>query len=67
MKIKLTKLVCKRCRHEWFPRSEKLPDVCGKCKSKYWNKEVVFPSISKASKMRHKKRKTKDIKSQNVK
>jgi len=57
MEIRITKLRCLRCGHEWFPRSEKLPDVCGKCKSPYWNKKVAFPSISKASKQRNKKRK----------
>jgi predicted Zn-ribbon and HTH transcriptional regulator len=50
MEIKITKLRCLRCGHEWFPRSEEMPDVCGKCKSPYWNKKIVFPSISKAQK-----------------
>ncbi len=31
-------LRCMRCLWEWFPRSLKLPDVCPKCKSPYWNK-----------------------------
>ena len=59
MKIKITKLVCKRCGYSWFPRTLELPDVCAnkKCKSKYWNKEIKFPTISKASKSRNKKKK----------
>jgi len=39
---------CERCKHEWIPRSKikKLPIVCPKCKSPYWNtprKEVGEP------------------------
>lgn len=34
----LTALNCKRCGHKWFPRAEKLPVACPKCKSPYWNK-----------------------------
>jgi len=29
---------CYRCYHTWIRRSEKLPKVCPKCKSPYWNK-----------------------------
>ena len=34
---------CERCGHEWIPRKpwaegERLPTVCPKCKSPYWNK-----------------------------
>ncbi|MEZ4232019.1 MAG: hypothetical protein R3B89_22770 [Polyangiaceae bacterium] len=30
---------CDRCGHEWVPRTKvkKLPTVCPKCKSPYWN------------------------------
>lgn len=56
MEIKITKLKCLRCGHSWFPRSEKLPSVCGKCKSKYWREKVKYPTISKASKIRNKKK-----------
>jgi len=38
MKVKLTKLKCERCGHEWIPRTEEVI-VCPKCKSPYWNKE----------------------------
>jgi len=34
------KLKCKRCSHEWYPKTpDKLPAVCPKCKSPYWNRE----------------------------
>jgi len=37
------KFVCKRCGHEWTPRSELRPKVCPnlKCKSPYWDRERV--------------------------
>jgi len=37
MKIIITELECKRCNWVWFPRTNKLPKVCPKCKSPYWN------------------------------
>jgi Zn finger protein HypA/HybF involved in hydrogenase expression len=38
MKVKLNKIQCKRCNHEWTPRK---PEVitCPKCRSPYWNRE----------------------------
>lgn len=33
----LPELVCKRCGHEWIPRSYKLPTQCPRCHSPYWN------------------------------
>jgi DNA-directed RNA polymerase subunit RPC12/RpoP len=38
-KIRLDGYVCERCIHKWVPRdfSKKLPLVCPKCKSPYWN------------------------------
>lgn len=33
---------CNRCNHEWLPRSNlpsRLPMVCPKCSSPYWNSE----------------------------
>ena len=39
------KLRCKRCNHEWIQRDIKLPKVCPRCKSPYWNlpkKEKAF-------------------------
>jgi predicted nucleic acid-binding Zn-ribbon protein len=35
----IRKQKCKRCGHDWYPESEKLPKYCPKCKSPYWNKE----------------------------
>ena len=29
---------CLRCGHEWPSRLERLPKVCPKCNSPYWNK-----------------------------
>ena len=40
-KIVLPILKCKRCGWGWFPRAPKLPKVCPKCKSSYWNKDYV--------------------------
>ena len=34
--VKLRKLKCKRCEHEWLPRTE-YPTVCPNCKSPYWD------------------------------
>ena len=34
--IKLLK--CLRCGWEWASRMERLPKVCPRCKSPYWNK-----------------------------
>lgn len=44
------KLKCKRCGHEWYPRTPGvLPRVCPnpKCKSPYWNKERIKKSKGK--------------------
>ncbi len=40
MKIEIRKIKCKRCGHEWYPRS---PDVrkCPHCKSYYWDRKKV--------------------------
>jgi len=37
MKVKIIKLKCKRCGHEWIPRKEKVI-ICAGCHSPYWNK-----------------------------
>lgn len=29
---------CLRCKHEWASKMERLPKVCPKCKSPYWNR-----------------------------
>lgn len=37
--LKVAGWKCERCLHEWQPRDkERLPTVCPKCKSAYWNK-----------------------------
>ena len=36
MEIKLKKLKCERCGHQWIPRVEDVRE-CPKCKSPYWN------------------------------
>ena len=41
---KLFRWNCKRCGHQWIPRSEKEPKVCPKCNSPYWNKERQNPT-----------------------
>jgi len=37
--LALPRLKCIRCGHTWIPRSNKLPKVCPRCKSPYWNKQ----------------------------
>ena len=38
MKIKIMKLECKRCGHQWTPRKAEVT-ICPKCNSAYWNRE----------------------------
>jgi Zn finger protein HypA/HybF involved in hydrogenase expression len=38
MKIKLQKIICKRCGWEWTPRKPEVM-VCPKCHSPYFDKE----------------------------
>ncbi len=38
MKIKITKLLCKRCGHQWVPRREDIVK-CPKCQSPYWSRD----------------------------
>lgn len=40
-------LKCKRCGHEWYPRSRKKPDRCAnkKCNSPYWDKERIKKKV----------------------
>jgi hypothetical protein len=33
----VTKCLCLRCQHAWWPRGAYLPVLCPSCKSKYWN------------------------------
>ena len=39
----LHQLTCTRCGHKWFPRSEKKPQHCARCRSPYWDKPYVRP------------------------
>jgi len=39
--FELQKLNCIRCGHSWFKRMDRLPKVCSKCKSPYWNKSRI--------------------------
>lgn len=35
----MKKNICKRCTHEWYPRTPEKPLICPKCKSPYWDRE----------------------------
>jgi hypothetical protein len=37
MKVEIPKLKCKRCPHEWIPRTDDVR-TCPKCRSPYWDK-----------------------------
>jgi predicted Zn-ribbon and HTH transcriptional regulator len=37
MNIVLTKLTCKKCGYEWFPKVPVEPKVCPRCKSYKWH------------------------------
>ena len=37
--VALTKLTCKRCGHEWWPRSPGKPIKCPKCQTMRWDKD----------------------------
>ena len=43
MNYNLPTLKCKRCKHEWIPRTEKKPEVCPECNSPYWDKPYTRP------------------------
>lgn len=53
MEIKLTRLKCLRCGHEWVPRKKDVR-VCVKCKSAYWD----LPRIIKKDVKKDKNRKS---------
>lgn len=41
IELKVDGYECNRCKHQWIPKqkgSPKVPAVCPKCKSPYWNK-----------------------------
>jgi len=35
--VALPEYFCFRCKKVWNPRLDKIPTVCPKCKSPYWN------------------------------
>ncbi len=35
--VKIYQCICMRCAYRWFPRSERAPVMCPKCRSAYWN------------------------------
>lgn len=38
--------ICARCGHSWFGRNPNVsPTRCGKCKAKYWDREINEPKI----------------------
>lgn len=37
MKVKIKKIKCLRCGHQWVPRKEEVR-ICPKCKSAWFNK-----------------------------
>lgn len=54
------RLCCKRCGHEWFPRTDREPVVCPKCKSYKWprykdylGKDALAYVLSKNLNRRH--------------
>ncbi|KKL96446.1 hypothetical protein LCGC14_1844390 [marine sediment metagenome] len=40
MKVKITRLRCRRCGYEWPPRQEEVT-ICPKCKSPLFDKDRV--------------------------
>jgi len=42
--MRLPRMRCGRCGHEWIPRRDRPPKVCSKCKSPYWNRPKVRPA-----------------------
>jgi len=36
-RISTVECECCRCGYKWRPKSDKLPVICAKCKSPYWN------------------------------
>ncbi|MFQ5976461.1 MAG: hypothetical protein ACE5J5_09135 [Candidatus Hydrothermarchaeales archaeon] len=38
MKIRIEKLKCKRCRHEWMPRTSDVRK-CPRCQTAFWDVE----------------------------
>jgi hypothetical protein len=35
--IQVRGLVCQRCGHQWIPRLPRIPAMCSRCKSRYFD------------------------------
>ena len=45
-KITVQGFTCESCKHSWIPRNkERLPIVCPKCKSPYWNVQRKYKCL----------------------
>jgi len=53
--FKIPTLKCKRCDHQWIPRSPNKPKVCPKCNSPYWDKERGWYDMRKEKEKQKKK------------
>lgn len=49
MKMKIKKVMCKRCGHEWVPRQSEIR-TCPKCKSPYWDRKRKRKKLSEETK-----------------
>ena len=36
-KEKVTVCKCERCGYKWQPKDSEPPEVCARCKSRFWN------------------------------
>ncbi len=45
MKVRVAKLVCKRCGHDWYPRQADVR-ICPNCKSANWDRLRKQPKPS---------------------
>jgi hypothetical protein len=42
------KLVCRRCRHQWYARAARRPVQCPRCKSPAWDREPAAVGETRA-------------------
>jgi predicted Zn-ribbon and HTH transcriptional regulator len=45
--ITISQKTCKKCGHEWLPRSTDEPVICPKCKSARWKLGPKAPKVEK--------------------
>jgi predicted Zn-ribbon and HTH transcriptional regulator len=50
--VRVPVYVCKRCGHEWIPRTDRKPSTCPKCRSAYWDREIERQTVVDANKKR---------------